>query len=136
MSSLYNAGKVAFLTKQIDWVNDDIRACLVDTSVGTSGYVFDATHQFKSSLTGKIVADMTASLAGKTVSATAVCDANDVIFPVVNTPSVEAVVIYKYTGTASTETLIAFLDGFTPIEGNGNQVTITWSNGANKIFKL
>jgi hypothetical protein len=52
--------------------------------------------------------------------------------------SVEALVIYKWTGDAATSPLIAYIDSaaglpFTPA---GVAQTVVWDNGANKIFKL
>jgi hypothetical protein len=47
-------------------------------------------------------------------------------------------VIYKDTGTAATSPLIAYIDTATglPVTPNGGDITVTWDNGSNKIFKL
>ena len=65
-------------------------------------------------------------------------DANDVTFTSVTGASIEAIVLYKDTGTDSTSPLIAFIDTATglPITPNGGDIIVTWDNGANKIFKL
>jgi hypothetical protein len=53
--------------------------------------------------------------------------------------SIEAIVIYKDTGTESTSPLIAIIDTATrslPITPNGGDIIVTWDNGTNKIFKV
>ena len=63
---------------------------------------------------------------------------NDVTFTSVTGASIEAIVLYKDTGTDATSPLIAFIDTATglPITPNGGDIIVTWDNGANKIFKL
>ena len=67
-----------------------------------------------------------------------VADAADTTFTSVSGDTVEAIVLYKDTGDAATSPLIAYIDTATglPLTPNGGDVTITWDNGANKIFKL
>ena len=50
----------------------------------------------------------------------------------------EALVIYKDTGTESTSPLIMYIDTATglPVTPNGGDITVTWDNGTNKIFKV
>ena len=50
----------------------------------------------------------------------------------------EALLIYKDTGTEATSPLIAYIDTATglPVTPNGGNITVTWDNGTNKIFKL
>ena len=52
--------------------------------------------------------------------------------------SIEAIVLYKDTGTDATSPLIASIATATglPITPNGGDIIVTWDNGANKIFKL
>jgi len=59
-------------------------------------------------------------------------------FTSVTGASIEAIVLYKDTGTDSTSPLIAFIDTATglPITPNGGDIIVTWDNGPNKIFKL
>lgn len=132
-NSLYDAGRDAFANGDIDWVNDDIRAILVDTN----DYSVDlATHNALDDIvSGARVA--TAALSGKSTSA-GVCDASDVTFSTVSGDQSEALVLYKHTGVESTSILIAYIDTATglPVTPGGGDITITWDNGANKIFKL
>jgi hypothetical protein len=67
-----------------------------------------------------------------------VFDAADVTITTVSGDQFEYIIIYKDTGTASTSNLIACIDTATglPCTPNGGDITITWDNGANKIFAL
>lgn len=68
-----------------------------------------------------------------------VCDAADITFTgLTNAPTVEAIVLYKDTGTENTSTLIAYIDTGTglPTPAGVNSIAVSWDNGANKIFKL
>ena len=68
-----------------------------------------------------------------------VCDAADITFTgLTNAPTVEAIVLYKDTGTEATSTLIAYIDTGTglPTPAGVNSIAVSWDNGANKIFKL
>lgn len=134
-NGLYDAGRNAFLTADIDWVADDIRVALIDTGA----YTVDlATHQFLSSVPGGArVAVGGASLANKTAVA-GVADADDFTFTAVSGATVEAIIIYVHTGVDATARLIAYLDTATglTLTPSGADVLLRWSSGANKIFKL
>lgn len=134
-NALYDLGRNAFLRGTLDWVADDIRLILIDTAF----YTVDlATDEFLSAVPAPArVASATASLANKTATA-GVADADDYVFPGVTGPSVEALIIYQHTGVDATSQLIAYIDsatGFVLVPSGGN-VTVRWSDGANKIFKL
>jgi hypothetical protein len=65
-------------------------------------------------------------------------DAADVTFTTVTGDPSEALVIWKDTSNEATSPLIMYIDtatglGVTP---NGGDITVTWDNGANKIFKI
>jgi hypothetical protein len=47
-------------------------------------------------------------------------------------------VVYRDTGTEATSQLVAYFDVATnlPITPNGGDISITWSNDTNRIFKL
>lgn len=77
------------------------------------------------------------ALASKTVT-NGVADAADVTFSAVSGATVEAIILYKDTGTESTSRLIALIDTATglPVTPNGGDIVVAWDNGANKIFKL
>lgn len=131
-NALYDKGREGFLDGSIDWDTDDIRACLVDT--GT--YTVDlAAHDFLADVTGIVATS--GAFTGKTVTG-GVADADNVTFSAVSGDSVEAIVIYQHTGNSATARLIAYIDSGTglPVTPNGGDITIQWSDGANKIFKL
>ena len=107
-----------------------VKAALVDTGV----YTYSATHEFLTSLTGRVGTD--ATLGTKTFT-NGVFDAADVTYTAVTGNSVEAIVLYIDTGVAGTSRLIAYLDtGFTglPVTPNGGDITVTWN--ASGIFAL
>ena len=97
-----------------------VKLALVDT--GT--YTYSAAHEFLTSLTGVI--GTAATLASKTVT-NGSFDSADPVFSAPSGTSVEALVMYIDTGTASTSRLIAYLDtGFTglPITPSGSDITV------------
>ena len=133
-NALYDYGRDAFLNGDIDYTNDTIDLYLIDTDDYTVNL---ATHQFLSSVTaGARVAN--ATLAGKSTSA-GVADANDTVFSSVTGDQSEALILCKDTGNESTSNLIGYIDTAAaglPVTPNGGDITVTWDNGANKIFKL
>lgn len=109
-----------------------VKVALVDT--GT--YIYSATHQFYSSITG--VAGTPVTLATKTYT-NGVFDAADSTFTAVSNGSItcEALVIYIDSGTPATSPLVAFIDtGITnmPVTPNGGDIVVTWN--ASGIFAL
>jgi len=137
-NALYDKGREAFLNKLIDWGTgtggDNIKVVLVDVADYTVNL---ATHQFLSDVAAAGRVATSANLAGKSVTA-GVADANDITFSAVSGDPSECLVIYQDTGTATTSRLIAYIDTATglPVTPNGGDITVTWDNGANKIFKL
>ena len=133
-NGLYDAAKQKFLTKVRDWDSDDIRVVLVDTATYTVNL---ATDNFLDDIpAGERVA---VSGAMTTSSAAGVADATDVTLSTVTGDTSEALVIYQHTGVDSTASLMVYIDTASaglPITPNGADITITWDNGANKIFKL
>lgn len=133
-NALYDQARESFLGQNptLDWDTDTIKVALL-----SAGYTPNlATHQYVSDLGANIVARSSA-LTGKTVAA-GVADANDVTFNAVSGAQVTRIVIYKDTGSDATSPLICLIDTGTglPVTPNGGDITITWDNGANKIFKL
>lgn len=132
-NALYDNGRNAFLEGDIDWTNDSISIELIDTAL----YTVDlANHQFRSSVpAGSRIANV--ALTSKT-SVAGVADAADAVFTTVSGAESEAIIIYKNTGNEATDNLIGYIDNATglPVTPNGGDITVTWDNGANKIFKL
>ncbi|WP_150523840.1 hypothetical protein [Roseibium sediminis] len=136
-NALYTKFKEAILKGEIDLTSDTIKVALVDTG----GYTFAATHQFLSDI-GSNILGTAQTLANATVT-NGVFDADDVVFTeqaagIGTLDAIEALVIYKDTGTAATSNLIAYYDTATglPVNPNGGDITITWDAGANKIFAI
>ena len=101
-NAIYPKAKEAFLSGAINMTSDTIKIALVDT--GT--YTYSASHEHYSDLSG--VLGTPVALGSKTVTS-GVFDAADATFttPTAGT-SIEALVIYKDTGTASNITLVLF----------------------------
>jgi hypothetical protein len=134
-NALYDTGRAAFLTAAVNWSSDNIKAALVKT---TSGYTVSlSADQFLSTIVSGNRIAISANLASKTTTA-GVADAADVTFSAVTGAACGAVVIYKDTGTDTTSQLIAYIDTATglPVTPNGGDITVSWDNGSNKIFKL
>lgn len=129
----YNAFKVALANGGIDLDTDTINVMLV-----TSAYVPNIdTHTNRSHVTDEVTGTgYTAggqSLASKTVTQdntadTAVFDAADVTWAT-STITARGAVLYKSTGTASTDTLIAYFDFGVDESSNEGDFTITWNTG-------
>ncbi|MDX1951505.1 MAG: hypothetical protein SFY81_04935 [Verrucomicrobiota bacterium] len=134
MNALYDKAREAFLGADIDWLADNIKAILIDTGAYTVNL---ATHQFLSDIPAGVRIATSGNLSGKTSTA-GVADADDVTFTSVSGVQSEAVALYQDTGNAATSRLICYIDTATglPITPNGANITVTWDNGANKIFKL
>ena len=133
-NALYDHGREGFLDGSIDWDTDDIRCILIDTD----DYSVDlAAHDNLDDIPGAARVAVSGAFAGKTVAA-GVANANDVTFSSVTGDPCEAIVIYKHTGTESTSRLIAYIDNATnlPVTPNGGDITVQWSEVAEKIFKL
>lgn len=131
-NALYGLARAKFLTGAIDMSVDNIKVALVDSAVYT---VAIDTHEFLSDIASVVATS--GNLASKTTTL-GVFDAADVTFTAVSGAESEALVIYKDTGVAATSPLIAYMDTATglPVIPNGGDITITWDNTANKIFKL
>jgi hypothetical protein len=113
-----------------------VKVALIDTDVGTGGYTFNAADQFFSTVPGTAVVGTPATLGSKTFT-NGVFDAADVTFNTVTGDTVEALLIYIDTGTASTSPLVAYIDSSVtglPVTPNGGNIAITWN--ASGIFAL
>lgn len=133
-NTLYDKGRQRFLEAQFNWLTDTIKVVMVDTGAYTPNFT---THEFLSDIPSSSRITTPVTLTGKATNGGA-ADANDVTFPSVSGASIEAIIIYKDTGTEGTSPLIAYIDTATglPITPNGGDIIVTWDNGTNKIFKL
>jgi len=133
-NSLYDPGREAFLTGDIDWANDDIRVILLDGADYTPNL---STHDFLDDVPAGARVATSGALTSKTTSA-GVADAADVTWSSVTGDESEYILIYQHTGTESTSHLIGLIDTATnlPITPNGGDIQVVWDSGANRIFKL
>lgn len=133
-NALYNKGREGFATGAVNWTSDDIRVILIDVQDYTVNL---STHDFLDDIPSIARVAVSTALTGKTAT-DGICDAADVTFTSVTGDQSEALVIYKHTGVESTSRLIAYIDTATglPVTPNGGNITVTWDNGTNKIFKL
>lgn len=133
-NALYGKGREKFLSGGINWLSDNIKLVLVDTDSYT---VSIDVHEFLSSIPSGARIATSANLTNKSATL-GVADADDTVFLAVTGNTSEAIVIYKDTGNVSTSPLIAYIDTVNglPVIPNGGNISITFDNGANKIFKL
>lgn len=133
----------SFKTGIASWApaGNSIGALLVDDTV-----VFNATHGFVSQLTpGCIIAELvsnnaTQSITGATVTTIGsrkIFDLPDITFKVLDTNrSAAAVILYHFSGGA--KHLMYFTDrtanSALPFDVYPTDVTVAWSNSANKVF--
>lgn len=135
-NTLYDKGRQRFLEGQFNWLTDTVKCILVDTSAYTANFT---THEFLSDIptSARVGTSSGVALTSKTTTGGA-ADAADITFSAVTGASIEALVLFKDTGTEGTSPLIAYIDTATglPITPNGGDIICTWDNGTNKIFKL
>ena len=133
-NALFDKARQRFLEGQFNWNTDTIKAVLVDTGTYTANL---SAHEFLADIGAGARISTSGAFTGKATTGGA-ADANDVTFTTVTGASIEAIILYKDTGTDSTSPLIAYIDTATglPITPNGGDIIVTWDNGANKIFKL
>jgi len=129
-SQLYPKGKehLLGLTTQVDLDTDNIKLLLIDTADET----YNAADEFHSNVTGAGIVATSGNLAGKTLTS-GTFDANDITITAVSGDTVEAVILYKDTGTSATSPLIAWFDvtTFTP---NGSDVNVVFN--ASGLFAI
>lgn len=133
-TGLYDLGREGFLTGDISWRDDNIRAILVDAADYTVNF---ATHDFLDDVPAGARVSTSGNMSSKTYAA-GVADAEDVTFVAVTGDQFEAIILYQHTGVEGTSRLIAYIDNASglPMTPNGVDIKVTWDNGSNKIFKL
>lgn len=134
-TAMYGKGREGFLGGLVAWDSDDIRAIFCDSA----DYTVDIdVHDFLDDVAAAgRVAVSAASLANKTKTL-GVADADDHTINSVSGDQFEAIILYKHTGADATARLIAYIDNYTglPCTPNGGNITVSWPNDGNKIFKL
>lgn len=140
-NGLYDPGREGFLLGEIDWDTATIKAALV------RGTTFAAAHKFVSDFTGAGgVLHATSAALGSKTGTSGVADAGDVTFTAVAAnASTHSVILFQSSAVgggadvaATSQRLIAWIDTGTniPVTPNGGDITISWDNGTNRIFKL
>jgi len=140
---LYSAGKEAFLSAEINLSSaaNNINIVLIDTN----DYSFSDSHTVLNDVTGAARV-ATATLGSKTVT-NGVFDSADATFSNVTGDVSEALIIYHDVQVggvtdANNSTLIAYIIAYIdtatglPITPGGGDITVAFSDGANKIFAL
>lgn len=133
-NALYGNGRDAFLEGGIAILTNDIKLNFLDAADYTVSIDVD---DFLNDIPGAAIVATSGNFAGKT-AVLGVFDATDVVVSTVSGDVFEAVGIYKDTGSSATSNLLAYIDSATglPFTPTGNNITVSWDNGANKIFKL
>lgn len=127
----YPKGAEKVWAGDINFSTDTLKVRLLPSS-----YVYDAAHEFLSSVSAGVGTDQT--LASKSITG-GVFDADDAPYGALSAGStIGSVLIYKDTGNPATSPLlILFTDTVgLPYATNGANYTQQWSNGAAKIFRL
>lgn len=134
-NALYDEARRQFLLGGINWETDAFKAVLVDSA----DYSVDlASNTSLADIAAGARVSAEVLLTNKTVETNGAADADDTTFTSVSGDSIEALVIYKDTGTENTSTLVAYIDTATglPITPNSGDIIVTWDNGTNRIFRL
>lgn len=132
-SYLYGLGREAFLDGGIAWSSANIKAVLA-----TSSYTpVQNTDQYHAIIGGGNIIATSGNFASKTVTL-GVADAADITYSSVSGSACPYIIIYKDSGSSATSPLIAKIDDYTglPVTPNGGNITVSWPNDSNKIFKL
>lgn len=126
---LYTLGKQGLLSDVIELSTDDLIFYAV-----TSGYVFNAGHEFASSL-GANVIDVTATLTGKSFSGDTFSASNPSIPFVTTLQTVDALVLAQDNGSAATNRLILYTDESPDLPWVGTGAPVVISLGGS-VFSL
>lgn len=141
-NALYDLGREGFLSGEIDWDTAVIKAALV------RGYTPNlTTHKFVSDVTGAggTLVSTSSALTSKTVTA-GVGDAADPVFSAVAAgAAIQHLLIFQSSAVggggdvaASAQRVIVLIDTATglPVTPNGGDITVVFSSGADRIFRL
>ena len=133
-NALYTKAKQALIAADIDLDADTVKAVFVDGADYTPDL---ATHQYLSDIPSAARVATSGALQNKTVT-DGVFDADDITVSSVSGDQFEYIVLYKDTGVEGSSRLLLLIDTATglPCTPNGSDITIQWSSGADKIFRL
>lgn len=141
-NALYDLGREGFLAGEIDWDTAVIKCALV------RGYTPNLlTHKFVSDVTGAggTLVSTSAALTGKTVTA-GVGDATDPTFSAVPVgAAIPYLLVFQASAVggggdvaATAQRVIVLIDTATglPVTPNGGDISVVFSSGADRIFRL
>lgn len=142
MNTLYDKAREGFVEGDIVWEEGGsvIKAALV------RGYTFNVGHEFLSQVIGAGGTIVATETLNSLTNTNGVLDAADAVWEAVpEGPAIPHIVIYQASAVtggadlpASQQRLIIFIDrgpGL-PIIPNGQNITSTWSPGADRIARL
>ncbi len=123
---VYPKANEQFWQGGLNLLTADVKAVAVDTGA----YTYSAAHQFLSDIPAGARIATSPSLATKTVT-NGTFDSGDLVFAAFSGATVEAIVLYVDTGSATTSRLIAFIDTATglPFTPNGSTLTVGTPSG-------
>lgn len=131
MSEVYEKAGEAFLTRKMDWVEDEARLLLV-----TKDYRCDAKrHEFLSDIPQVARVAISNPLPGK-IAKGFTCTAGTALIERIIGPDCNAVVLFHCGKNESTSRLIAYIDEatFLPHKPNGGDLEVAWDERG--IFNL
>jgi len=132
-NALYRKGAEKMLSGQINFMGDTIVARLARDTYAQNL----TTDEFLSSVPA-VTGATDQTLASKSVT-NGVFNAANVTFAAVPAgQTAEGVVLAKWTGSAATSPVLAYIDVITgfPLAANGGDIVIQWDAGTFKIFSL
>ena len=120
------------MTKQLDLLTDPILGVLVSV-----GYTPSLNHASLADIPAATRIGYTGTLENRSV-ASGVFNANPAIAPAVTGDDVTAIVLLKYSGTALSSPLIAYLDQSPDLPKNptGGDLIFNWDQTTYKIFAI
>lgn len=132
--------RAAYTGRAMNLLAGTIVGQLVDTSLYTPDF---ANHEFLSSIPAGARLGAPFVLSGKSLSSTNVFDAVDVVdhsFGGALAASGEAIVLLELAGSESASPLILWMDqdanGPISVPAGSPGLSVTWSDGANKIMRV
>lgn len=129
-NSMYFLGAAKFLDGTIDWDADDIKVALIDEA----DYTVDLlTDEFLDDIPSGAIVGTSANLTGLSVIGTQAF-ADDAAASGVTGDTVEAVVVYKDTGSSASSPLITYLTLGSALTPDGGNVTVVWPDGV--VFEI
>ena len=141
-NALFDSAREGLLTGAIDWDTAAIKVAMV------RGYAYSAAHAMVSDVTGAggVIHATSAALSSKTAAA-GVADAADIVFTAVAAnATAHGLLVFQSSAVtggadvaATAQRVIAWLDSGTGLPvtpAAAGDYTVTWDNGANRIFKL